>query len=248
MVMPDGPPVPVEDLRAAQWVVDEVTDGALTVGSLLPTRFDHCARVLHPAQRVSSRNPDRTEWVSWADIAKANGARIHSQVQFNAISSAGPSQQRLEGRVWDHAPSLGTLPPLTADALLSVLTRHTGSELFWFGFWYGYGTRAFDMEAFPRFHVPGREYLLLRGPASGATASFAPAPHRVTPSLWWPDDRAWFVTLDPDLDSTYVGCGSRDCLEDLLDAQDLETLEAKRTDRITWASDSINEHEPRTGT
>jgi len=52
------------------------------------------------------------------------------------------------------------------------------------------------------------------------------------------------VTLDPDLDSTYVGCRSQDCLDDLLDAQDLETLEAKRTDGIAWASDSINEHEP----
>lgn len=246
MRVPDARPVAVRDLDAADWVVDEVIGNDLTVGSLLPTRFERCARILHPAQKSSAKVPGQTEWVSWTEVAKANGAVAHSQMQFKAIAGEQYYRQGFQPGVWDYAPSLGTLPPRTASALLRVLVRHTGSESFWFGLWYGYGTREFDMEDFPRFHVPGREYVLLRGPALGATESFALPPNRVTPSLWWPDDRAWFVTLDPDLDSTYVGCTSQDCLEDLLAAKDLETFEAKRSDGITWASDSINEREPTT--
>jgi hypothetical protein len=240
MKIPDAGPAPVSDLHAADWVVDELTGTTLTVGSLLPTRFDHCARILHPAQKTSEADPCQAEWVSWTEVATANGRVIDSQVQFKAIVGERFYQQGSQPGVWDQAPSLGTLPSHAADALLRVLMRHTDSESFWFGLWYGYGTRAFDIERFPRFRVPGREYVLLRGPGWGGNESFGLGPNRVTPSLWWPEDRAWFVTLDPDLDSTYVGCLSRDCIDDLLRAKDLETLEAKRTDGITWASDLIN--------
>src|SRR5712672_746686 len=83
--IPDAGPAPVTDLHAADWVVDELTGTTLTVGSLLPTRFDHCARILHPAQKTSEADPRQAEWVSWTEVATANGRVIHSQVQFKAI-------------------------------------------------------------------------------------------------------------------------------------------------------------------
>ena len=45
----------------------------------------------------------------------------------------------------------------------------------------------------------------------------------LAPSLWWPDDRAWFVATEIDFNWTYVG-GTRDCIEGVLADPSLEAL------------------------
>ena len=106
----------------------------------------------------------------------------------------------------------------------------------------GYGgVDAFDVEQYPRFHLPKRDYLLLSGgPLSGARSLTSP-PRRVVPSLWWPEDHAWFVRLDPDLDSTYVGVKSSECLAALTSTPGIEVIEARLSDRLDLASDDIND-------
>lgn len=60
----------------------------------------------------------------------------------------------------------------------------------------------------PRLHLPGRDYIVLRGPLAGAPDAgrgLTPtATGRIGPNLWWPDDRAWVVASEIDLDSDTV--------------------------------------------
>jgi hypothetical protein len=58
-------------------------------------------------------------------------------------------------------------------------------------------------------------------------------------NLWWPDDHAWIVATEVDLNSTYVG-GSSACVADLLDNPGLEVLSATAMDGITAYSDGVN--------
>jgi hypothetical protein len=49
--------------------------------------------------------------------------------------------------------------------------------------------------------------LLFHGPVTGATA-FRSEPWFQSPTLWWPDDRAWCVASELDIYSTYVAAGT----------------------------------------
>ncbi|KAB2349479.1 hypothetical protein [Actinomadura rudentiformis] len=83
----------------------------------------------------------------------------------------------------------------------------------------------------PLIHLPTRDYYLLTGPLEAAyglgaaTESYFFFPQ--SPNLFWPDDRAWCVATDIDLDSTYVG-GSAELIRELVAGERLEafTIEA----------------------
>ena len=60
------------------------------------------------------------------------------------------------------------------------------------------------------------------------------------PQLWWPDDRAWCVVTDIDLDSTYVGAGEEGVARLLADPV-LEVVPASLDDRVDMGADTINE-------
>jgi hypothetical protein len=59
------------------------------------------------------------------------------------------------------------------------------------------------------------------------------------PQIWWPDDRAWCVATEIDLDSTYVG-GSRAFIERLMGEPELEVMPAVLDDRVDLGADTIN--------
>lgn len=63
-----------------------------------------------------------------------------------------------------------------------------------------------QLSAIPSFELPNRRYHLLTGPVSAAAGIRSPADgvEPQMPDLWWPDDRAWFVSTDTDLDFTVV--------------------------------------------
>jgi hypothetical protein len=71
-----------------------------------------------------------------------------------------------------------------------------------------------------------RRYALYAGPIESVFELPAPA------DFWWPDDRAWCVSADVDLDSTYVG-GAGALVADLLGRSGLEALPAELDDPIT---------------
>jgi hypothetical protein len=85
----------------------------------------------------------------------------------------------------------------------------------------------------PKVRLPGRDYLLFEGPLEaagelGALVSWEPGGgrsfERQTPSLWWPDDRAWCAGNEIDTSFTCVG-GSRALIDELLEHPDLEVIE-----------------------
>lgn len=78
------------------------------------------------------------------------------------------------------------------------------------------------------------------GSIEDATESwYGPEGHHQSASLWWPEDRAWFISTEVDLYSTYIG-GSRSCIDAIVAEPRIEGSEADIHDGITWASDRIN--------
>jgi hypothetical protein len=142
------------------------------------------------------------------------------------------------------------MPPGTLGALCDVLAAHTTTpEVCWFcvlrwsdgGVDPGVAAPAPPPESAsgPLVELPWRTYLLLEGPlvAAGGLSVSPTTPQ--SPSLFWPDDRAWCVATDVDLDSTYLG-GSAELIADLLADERLEVFRVAVTDPVTATSDDVN--------
>ena len=145
-------------------------------------------------------------------------------------------------------PDPGELMNLEGDldddqlrTLVEVLARHTTTrgDCF-FGLWDGFGDIeggtppgfAAAARAAPRVRIPGRTYLLFRGPLADAgvwgAAELTPGwPRRInSPNLMWPADHAWFVATEIDLPWTGVG-GSEALVADLLAEPGLDAERAE---------------------
>lgn len=88
-----------------------------------------------------------------------------------------------------------------------------------------------------KVHLPTRAYFLFEGPLAavgelGAFVTWEPGEvrsfERQTPSLWWPDDRAWCAGNEIDSTCTCIG-GSRALADELLAHPGLEVLELDPT-------------------
>jgi hypothetical protein len=92
----------------------------------------------------------------------------------------------------------------------------------------------------PRLVLDQREYYLALGSLDDVLQGVygGPAEYQ-SPSLWWPDDRAWFVATGVDLAYTDLG-GTRACIEAVAGHTGIETVSASLTDRIAWNSDKVN--------
>jgi hypothetical protein len=77
----------------------------------------------------------------------------------------------------------------------------------------------------------GRSYLLLRGSVAAAQRfRFGEGAWYQSPTLWWPDDRSWFVHTEIDASSTYLG-GSRALIDRIVGEQVLESFEVREDSR-----------------
>lgn len=100
----------------------------------------------------------------------------------------------------------GGLPHPAARRLVRVLASATASpDSCRMAVWNGWG----DMPAAPEvIHLPGRDYVLLSGAVNAAAEPLwshgGSTSHYQSPSLWWPDDRAWCVATEVDFAWTYV--------------------------------------------
>ncbi len=77
------------------------------------------------------------------------------------------------------------------------------------------------------------------GPVELASASVRPPPDDQSYNLWWPEEKAWFVSSEVDYAWTYVG-GSRRLVDDLLVDGRLEVVETRIADRPFYDSDNLN--------
>lgn len=266
-VHPQGPSYSA-DVAAASWIAPRLGGGLGTVGGVVPTGYPAYARLLHPVDDGDGAP------VRWADVAARTGRSVHPLVQWHRLVGSDDPWNADGAEVEDGPPRRGTLPPADLDALLGVLSRHTGTpDDCWFCVWDGWawvaktpGSVAFlvasafegtappepehgppgftaEQLAGPRVRLPGRSYLLLRGPL--ASARFVG--DQVTsdwfdpqfPNLCWPADRAWCVGTEIDVDSTLVA-GSRELVDELLTHPQLEALEVQPADSLTADADQVN--------
>ncbi len=250
---PGGPTVPPtwslpeglklqHDTLPARWVEEALTGPPwATVGSLIPADFEAYARILHPAYRNSLEPGTLPEPVSWAAVAAANGRVIHPLVQFARIAGLGDDLNEQPSGM--QRPFEGDMPHGSTAVLKRALMRHTSTpERCWFCVWHGFGglsiLEGYDERHHPTVRTPAREYLLLSG-SLDALDLFEGNHYLDGPNIWWPNDRAWCVASEIDLDSTYVG-GSRECVEQLLHDDALEVLPATLEDRVDGHADTIN--------
>jgi hypothetical protein len=235
--LPDGIEL-VDDPGPARWIEDLTRDNWARVAGILPDHFEAYVRVLHPANRPVGTH--EREPVSWAEVAQMNGKRMHARAEFAKLAGIEP----LNGRPsWGERPEEGDLPPEVAEPLVRVLRRFTNDpDSCWFCIWFGWGDlhllEGYDEDTYPHVKAPGREYLLTRGSIDLVTC-FGKDMHNA-PSIWWPDDRAWCVATEIDLDSTYVG-GSAELTTALMDEPELEVWPAEATDRLDYDSDTLND-------
>jgi hypothetical protein len=95
-----------------------------------------------------------------------------------------------------------------------------------------------DVLSGPRLELPNRAYGLLHGAVAEAAGVFDLL-GRQSPNLWWPNDRAWCVATEIDLGWSYIA-GASAAIADVVASADIEALEARITDGITYESDRIN--------
>jgi hypothetical protein len=166
-------------------------------------------------------------------------------------------------------PRVGNPPPDTFAAVLDVLAGFTAVDDCYHAVWNGWGWLhpgawsllsssddgspgpeplapaglPADVVSGPTLTLPGREYLLFRGPLRTALR----IGHQVTeewldpqsPSLLWPVDRSWCLATEIDFDSTLVG-GSRELVDALLQAPGLEVWAVDAAGDLTFGGDAVN--------
>jgi hypothetical protein len=64
-----------------------------------------------------------------------------------------------------------------------------------------------------------------------------------SPNQWWPQDHAWCVASEIDIDSTLVA-GPDDLIAEITTHPELEAFAVKPTDDLTLAGDQINPRPP----
>ena len=234
------------------------TERTPTVASLVPAVFESYARILHPVRVPYGQDP-----VLWKSIAERNKKTAHPLMQFNCIDGF-PIQAGSPG-TRDVEPGVGSLEENCFHALVEVLSNYTSTaESCWFCLWDGFGNlspggsaRLVSISEFgrepkassntveqpdyvesPRVETSHREYILFSGELDAASG-FLEFPMGQSPNIWWPDDRAWCVATEIDLQSTYVG-GPVACIRAILDNPKLEAFPANPEDRVDSGSDTIN--------
>jgi hypothetical protein len=246
------------DVSAGAWAVAAVSDAGV-VGCLVPALFSDYARVFHPAYRRTSdtsdvgpesgepavfgvRGGDRE--VRWAQIANGNGRVAHPAMEWTSITGSWRYHEFSESQpgLWDVAPNEGSLPHRQVVELAKILREHTGTpDHCYFAIWEGFGTSR-DVGVAAKLSMPHRDMLLFSGPLSAAGTSFGELfgdGSYLSPSLWWPADRAWCVATDVDLRSSYVGATNA-VVNALLADPELEVMRVTADTRLTADADTIN--------
>ncbi|GAA4472155.1 hypothetical protein GCM10023170_091600 [Phytohabitans houttuyneae] len=215
---------PLADVTPGDWIVTRLRGLDGTVGSVVPPGFAAYARVPHPVETGDDPGGD---------------VRV------------------------------GSLAPAALATLLDVLAPATGDQECYHALWEGWGwvdgggvaAWAVDEErggppvrlpvtpgvsprvwGLPRLRLPGRDYLLFRGPLRAALEMgwHQPAPFGFTPqspSLLWPADRSWCVATEVDDTATFVG-GPQAVVDRVVHSPVLAATPASPVDKLVWTATS----------
>ncbi len=250
----------LDDVSPASWLAPRL-DGAFgTLARTVPRGFTAYARILHPAY------DEDAEPVRWSEVAARTGRQVHATAQWHALIGS-PDLWATHSGLWPYGPPRqGSLDADPLLALCDALGRHTATPdkcyfCLWEGWAWLHGSPAVARAVFgsgraepvpsaltpdelrsPRVTLPGRGYLLMRGPLSATEALARCEPgswNTQSPNLFWPDDRTWCVASEIDFDSTVVG-GSAALIDELLRSPDLEAWPIDPDDSIAFAADDVN--------
>jgi hypothetical protein len=218
-----------DDVSPADWIRAALRPwdhGIEHVATLVPADYGAHGRILH---RAATRTAD----IRWADIRARARTSLGAQTQYAELTGwhADPDHQS-PPEPWLE-PERGSLRPDECGAVADVLARHTTTpDACWFCVWEGYGWTALVRVAVgaPRVALEHRNCLLFRGPVLAATA-LRSGPWFQSPTLWWPEDRAWCVASELDCYSTYVAA-SASAVRALADQPAVEILECSASDDI----------------
>lgn len=233
---------PATDAAAAAWVTNNIHGFAHSVVSIIPTGFAAYARIYHPAWRMIN---DTCTPVRWSELALANHRVAHRQMQWPHIVGRYPGMSSPGSASAPHEsveePSEGSVPPDVSRPLWQTLAPHTTTPKdCWFAVWEGWGCLSARIRSAPSFAIPNRQFHLFHGSIEAIKASFCEPPvHHQSANLWWPNDRAWYVTTEIDFMTTYVA-GTPAAIAALMTCTALEVDTVEPTDGVTWASDTIN--------
>ena len=220
----------LEDGPQTEWInvaLAEAESG--TVARLVPSVFEKYIRVLHPPSRTVDDVP--VEYFTWSDVARACGAVPHSRMQWGSITSTADPGSGTE--FWNTSPaSTHSIPTALMRAMASILGAE---DRCYFGFWEGNTAVSGVNGQIPRAVVGRYRFHMFEGRASDSVKRF----HGLRPGVWWSVDRSWFVTSDPDLNSTYIGVGPA-VADIFLSASALETWRVGPTDDVTADGDGVN--------
>ena len=228
-----------EDVSHGRWIEESVS-GWGKVRSLMPDGLSDYARVFHPAYLGKMGEQP----VRWSTVASWTGRIVHPQMQFPSIADLGGDPKDMyKDPPWGCLPQEGSIPEKECRTLVNILSQYTSTpDRCFFCLWEGYGgidSRLYKSSS--RVRIPGRDFLLFRGPLN-AVMSFLNIEEGFwedSPSIWWPEDHAWCVATDIDLYDTYVG-GSKKCIEAVLSNSELEALRTTPDARVDFLGDTIN--------
>lgn len=210
--------------------------GGTLVCSVVPTGFEAYTRILHPAY---GPGPDAIP-IRWSEAAAWAGCIVHAEMQWEPLTEPIPAIDMAPP--WDQEPHIGWCPPEVTTPLIEHLAGFTSTpDSVWFGMWVGFTDVMAVMKTAPRFELPHREYILLNGPVTAA-AQIITSPYTIHtgPSLWWPQDRAWFVATEVDFRWTYVG-GTEACIRSIEGDSRLEALRTHPEHRGDLGGDMLND-------
>ena len=156
----------------------------------------------------------------------AAGREFNGSMKWEDLVSALPADTADEWGVRDCYPLEGRLSLDLIRTLVAVLSRFTSIDshvtyCVWAG-WPDIDTR-YSQDNWSQLSSD-RDFFLLSGTLKDAETNLSGHLvgdgnenwERLSPNLWWPTDRSWFVWTEVDSESTYIGASS-DCVRTLLE-------------------------------
>jgi hypothetical protein len=249
----------VDGSAAGGWILPALRDGfGGHVKQQVPQIYAAYARILHPAF------DEQHEEVTWAEVTRRLGTIAHRGMQWHAIVGSWDPSNFRDSRWAGGDPSIGELQEDKLDELCALLASHTATAA---SVYFGMSTIRSGVEEewpdAPLLAQPARTWVVLHGPLTavdqimlGNRHGFViyaypegeePPPgyepperfRREVPNLIWPEDRAWFVASEYDLDSTLVG-GTRALIDAILAAPGLEAWEVDGEVSLQSDADKLN--------
>ncbi|WP_018544934.1 hypothetical protein [Streptomyces sp. LaPpAH-108] len=185
------------------------------VSELVPSGYAAYVRIFHLLEATDGSGRSRT----WRACAEEAGVPFRPELSHHWWRKANPAPER---PLW--TAGAGALDSGSRRALAHVLAEVSGEQPVHF---------AYDLAAV----LWGEDEPLVRTGSLTELENVREAVRELVgddgPEFWWPQDRAWVVTTDYDLLSTYVGCSARTARL-LLDEPGLETLPVASGTRVDW--------------